>query len=244
MSHIHHLLVIAIVSLCALDLRADIIVITHTRTVWAANDKGCTQSNSVTGNDMAPFTASAGVSWAGTCGQYLAAGHQDSVISPDFLNIKGSANDLCPMTTDAGIQQRAESLFSETFMLTSTGALNLAGVLDCTNDMRGTNCGCYDAWVRLSRQGDQIFSACMLDLAPAGGTPSQRLLDSVIELTPGAYQLEVGASAGCCYEGSARQPGTGGGGSANYDISFTIVPEPATLLILACGAIALRLRKR
>jgi hypothetical protein len=232
-----------VICLFSTTLHGAVQVLVHSRHVWATNDKGSTDSDMVTGSDMLPYSGTASVSWTGTNGAYTALSTHTSTITPNLVQAHGYARDWSPTIADALHQQYAETLFTETFVLTIGSQASLTGSLKGWADLGGTTFGYYDAWVVLSRQGVEIFRAGIWDLVAKNGNAGERQIDQAFSLAAGPYKLELGATAGCSYCGSPDQLEFGGGGDATYDIQLTVAPEPSIVLLLACGGLVLRTKR-
>lgn len=228
--------------------------VSQDRSVSASNDKGSSASSHAA--DFDPFNAGVGVSWERSVPPewqpdpfsggdvYSAGAGQMSTLTMHEIAAAGSATDFGPFAAYEGYSQSSASHFEVVFDTTLPQQFILTGSLFAWGDYGGTNYGDYSAWVTLSGQYGQVFTATMEGTEGyVGHAPVS--FDESLFLEPGQYTLSAGASAAGWYGLSGSWPGFGGSGSAEYQLRFAPVPAPGALLLGGIGITCIGwLRKR
>lgn len=190
-------------------------------------------SASMSAPDFGPFDESIFVS-ASSDGSANARATQTSSILADSLLAAGLASSSAVGTLAGEGSSDADSSFLVAFDLTQSVTYTLTGTLG--SGASGMAPG-FNAAVTLTGPDGVIVTAA---IDPFGGPTSASINEGGV-LAPGAYTLSASAGAGvfsCCGDG-------GTSGSANFDLAFSVVPEPASMSLAVVGLIlAARRRPR
>lgn len=183
-------------------------------------------SDSLSAPDFGPFdeTAQASASIPGRTA--TATAFQRSTIGSDTVSADGAVS---AFTTDGFDDATARSFFEITFDITQRLPFEL--IASVTNFVDDESNSSVDVLLR-GGPGDQVIGQTRVD-----SSLSDNFLFASGVLEPGSYVLRASASL--------VPPATGGDTwSGDYSLSFSVVPEPSSFLLLGSGLLLVARRGR